>query len=108
MASNMPTSPANDEQAPASTAPAGAALTASGRAPTPGSAGLADAGPNEPVVHPTDAQAADTDDYDARLAALNMALNGDTREATDRYIAEHYKVADRQKLLDEVFAAIES
>ena len=36
-----------------------------------------------------------------------MALNGDSREETDRYIAENYQVADRQKLLDEVFAAIE-
>ncbi len=46
-------------------------------------------------------------DYDARLVALNMALNGDSREETDRYIAENYEVPDRQKLLDEVFAAIE-
>jgi DivIVA domain-containing protein len=43
----------------------------------------------------------------ARLIALNMALNGDSRAATDRYLAEHYELADRQKLLDEVFAAIE-
>jgi hypothetical protein len=46
-------------------------------------------------------------DYDARLVALNMALNGDSREETDRYIAENYEVPDRKKLLDEVFAAIE-
>ncbi len=43
----------------------------------------------------------------ARLIALNMALNGDSRAATDRYLAEHYQLADRQKLLDEVFAAVE-
>ena len=43
----------------------------------------------------------------ARLIALNMALNGDSRAATDRFLAEHYELADRQKLLDEVFAAIE-
>ena len=43
----------------------------------------------------------------ARLIALNMALNGDSRAATDRYLAEHYELADRQKLLDEVFAAVE-
>jgi hypothetical protein len=43
----------------------------------------------------------------ARLIALNMALNGDSRAATDRYLAEHYELRDRQKLLDEVFAAIE-
>jgi DivIVA domain-containing protein len=49
-----------------------------------------------------------SDDLDgARLIALNMALNGDSRVATDRFLAEHYQLADRKKLLDEVFAAIE-
>jgi hypothetical protein len=43
----------------------------------------------------------------ARLIALNMALNGDSRAAIDRYLAEHYELGDRQKLLDEVFAAVE-
>jgi F0F1-type ATP synthase membrane subunit b/b' len=43
----------------------------------------------------------------ARLIALNMALNGDSRAATDRYLAEHYQLTDRQQLLDEVYAVIE-
>ena len=43
----------------------------------------------------------------ARLIALNMALNGDSRAAIDQYLAEHYQLGDRQKLLDEVFAAVE-
>lgn len=43
----------------------------------------------------------------ARLIALNMALNGDSREQTDRYLAEHFDLADRAKLVDEVFAAID-
>jgi hypothetical protein len=43
----------------------------------------------------------------ARLIALNMALNGDSRAATDRYLAEHYDLSDRQQLLDEVYAVIE-
>lgn len=48
------------------------------------------------------------DDLDgARLIALNMALNGDSRAATDRYLAENYQLSDRQKLLDEVYAVIE-
>jgi hypothetical protein len=48
------------------------------------------------------------DDLDgARLVALNMALNGDSREAADRYLAENFDVADRERLLDEVYAAIE-
>jgi hypothetical protein len=43
----------------------------------------------------------------ARLIALNMALNGDSREAIDRYLAEHYQLGDRQKPLEEVFAAVD-
>ncbi|HEV2975661.1 MAG TPA: hypothetical protein VGX69_11835 [Solirubrobacteraceae bacterium] len=43
----------------------------------------------------------------ARLVALNMALNGESREDAERYLAENYQLADRQKLIDEVFAAIE-
>jgi hypothetical protein len=43
----------------------------------------------------------------ARLVALNMALNGESREEAERYLAENYELADRGKLIDEVFAAIE-
>jgi DivIVA domain-containing protein len=43
----------------------------------------------------------------ARLIALNMALNGESRAETDRYLAENFRLADRQKLIDEVYAAIE-
>jgi hypothetical protein len=34
-----------------------------------------------------------------------MALSGTPRAETDRYLAEHYAVADRGALLDEVYAA---
>ena len=37
-----------------------------------------------------------------------MALNGESRESTDRYLAQNFKLADRQKLIDEVYAAIEA
>jgi DivIVA domain-containing protein len=43
----------------------------------------------------------------ARLVALNMALGGESRERTDRYLAESFQLTDRAKLLDEVYAAIE-
>ena len=43
----------------------------------------------------------------ARLVALNMALGGEPREQTDRYLADSFKLLDRAKLLDEVYAAIE-
>jgi hypothetical protein len=44
----------------------------------------------------------------ARLIALNMALNGESRAATERYLAENYQLADRSKLVEEVYAAIEA
>jgi cell division septum initiation protein DivIVA len=48
------------------------------------------------------------DDLDgARLVALNMALGGEPREQADRYLAERFRLADRARLLDEVYAAVE-
>lgn len=44
----------------------------------------------------------------ARLIALNMALNGQDRAETDRYLAENFDLADRERLLDEVYASIET
>ncbi len=43
----------------------------------------------------------------ARLIALNMALNGESRADADRYLAENFKLTDREKLIAEVYAAIE-
>jgi hypothetical protein len=63
--------------------------------------------PAPPARSPAPAEGGSEDLDGARLIALNMALNGDSRAATDRYLAENYELADRQKLLDEVFAAIE-
>jgi len=90
--------PAVTETAAAKPAPAAGAVNATGPAREP--AAKSDT--------PGAGEAAGGRDYDARVVALNMAINGDTREATDRYLAENYEVADRQKLLDEVFAAVES
>jgi hypothetical protein len=44
----------------------------------------------------------------ARLIALNMALNGESRAETDRYLAENFQLPDRAALVDEVYAAIEA
>ena len=44
----------------------------------------------------------------ARLIALNMALNGDSRADAERYLAENFQQIDRAKLIDEVYAAIEA
>ncbi|HEV3094138.1 MAG TPA: DivIVA domain-containing protein [Solirubrobacteraceae bacterium] len=77
------------------------AVAVAASAPAPSSAQAPAPAPDSPL--------AGGDDLDgARLVALNMALNGDSREATDRYLAENYDVPDRERLLDEVFAAIEA
>ena len=49
----------------------------------------------------------DEDLEGARLIALDMALNGRSREETDEYLAQNFDLADRERLLDEVYAAVE-
>jgi DivIVA domain-containing protein len=65
--------------------------------------------PNEPPLpDPGHDESSASGDLDgARLVALNMALNGDSREETAQYLAENFDVSDRERLLDEVYAAIE-
>ena len=60
-----------------------------------------------PAVGEAGGAPASTDLDGARLIALNMALNGESREQADRYLQENFQLADRSKLLDEVYAAIE-
>ena len=33
--------------------------------------------------------------------------HGESREDAENYLAEHFKLADREKLIEEVYAAIE-
>jgi hypothetical protein len=55
-----------------------------------------------------DGASADDDDIEgARLIALNMALNGQSRDETDKYLAENFDLSDRAALLDEVYATVE-
>lgn len=63
----------------------------------------------EPVAAPAAAAAPEASGEldSARLVALNMALNGETRADTDRYLAENFQLADRGRLVDEVYAAVE-
>jgi DivIVA domain-containing protein len=60
-----------------------------------------------PPAHRGSPAVADSDLDGARLIALNMALNGESRADTDRYLAENFTLADRQELIEEVYAAIE-
>jgi DivIVA domain-containing protein len=92
-----PAKPSAGAQAPRAAKPAGAA----GRPPQTG-----DAGAPEPAAEPAGGDNGELDG--ARLVALNMALSGESREATERYLAEHFKLAERARLIDEVYAAIEA
>jgi hypothetical protein len=42
----------------------------------------------------------------ARVIALNMALNGSSREETARYLAENFEIDDPDALLDDVYARV--
>jgi cell division septum initiation protein DivIVA len=57
-------------------------------------------------VHRDPTGGAGEDVEGARLIALNMALDGTSREETDRYLAENFKLSDRAGLLDEVYESV--
>jgi DivIVA domain-containing protein len=59
--------------------------------------------PSQPGPPPDDGDA-----DSARLVALNMALSGESRADTERYLAENFRLSDPLKLVDEVYAAIEA
>lgn len=64
--------------------------------------------PEEPeVAADADGGADDEELEGARLIALNMALNGQSRTETDKYLAENFDLSDRESLLDEVYATVE-
>jgi len=56
---------------------------------------------------PPDRRASEGDVEGARLIALNMALNGQSRDETDTYLRENFDLDDRVALLDEVYATVE-
>lgn len=63
----------------------------------------------EPYDQPEAGSTQEADDSEgARLIALNMALNGSPREETARYLSENFQLPDREGLLDEVYASVES
>ena len=63
--------------------------------------------PAAPPPPPVGGETTGGDVDGARLIALNMALNGESRADTERYLAENFELPDRLKLIDEVYAAIE-
>src|SRR5438105_1107941 len=93
--------------APPSSAPAEARDAVSEPDTQPSGPGVSATGePAEPALRESAPVGSDLDG--ARLVALNMALNGESRAATERYLAEHFQLRERDKLIDEVYAAIEA
>jgi DivIVA domain-containing protein len=111
-----PAEPAPVEPAPAPVEPEapqavldpGIDELAAAAAPTPPHVEPAAApAPAEPVAASPAAPQAGTDvDEGARLVAFNMALDGTPRDEVDRYLAENFDIADRARLLDEVYASV--
>jgi hypothetical protein len=95
-----PEAPEPTDAPPAAPVPAKAA-------PAPPPAPDATAPADPPGIDPPPGPTEGGDLDGARLIALNMALNGESREDTDRYLAENFQLADRAKLVNEVYAAIE-
>jgi DivIVA domain-containing protein len=104
----QPQPPAVARQTPAvdPPSPRPVAAPAPTRTPAPSYAPVTPRAPSSPQISlPGAGGGGDLDG--ARLIALNMALNGESRVQTDRYLAENFELPDRTKLLDEVYAAIE-
>ena len=92
--------PAGGKAAPGSPGPATGPAASDAPASTSADAGQQASAAEAP------APPADTSEESARLVALDMALSGTPREETDRYLAEHFDVPDREALLDEVYATV--
>lgn len=97
-----------DPDAPADAAPAAPARAVEpAPAPEPAAPAPAAQEPVAPAPAPAaPAAAGDDGEQNARFVALDMALSGTPREETDAYLAEHFQLADRTALLDEVYASV--
>jgi DivIVA domain-containing protein len=63
--------------------------------------------PEEDYAASAPARVEGEDEAGARLAALNLALGGASREEAAAYLAEHFGLADAGALLDDVYARVE-
>jgi DivIVA domain-containing protein len=97
--------PASAERATpeSAAAPAPAAPLEAATAAEPAAAPEPETAP-APAAPPSNGRRSD-DEAGARLVALNMALEGTPREATARFLAEHYELSDVDALLDDVYAS---
>ena len=106
-----------EEPAAAAPAPEAAPAEPAPAEPTPVEPALAEPAPAEPAraeptpVEPAPAESAPAEPAPAgaegaRVIALNMALNGSSREETARYLSENFALDDPDALLDEVYARV--
>ena len=51
---------------------------------------------------------ASEDAESARLVALNMAMDRKSREETERYLAENFRLSDLRGLVDDVYSSFEA
>lgn len=66
-----------------------------------------DEAPADASAPPASGGGGEVDVDGARLIALNMALNGATRDETDAYLRDNFDLPDRAGLVDEAFATVE-
>ncbi len=60
----------------------------------------------EPEPEPVPTAGGDAELESARLVALNMALDGASRDEVDQYLGENFGLSNRKALLDDVYASI--
>jgi ABC-type transporter Mla subunit MlaD len=60
----------------------------------------------EPTASPVTGPPTGDGHEGARVIALNMALNGSSREETARYLEENFELKNQEALLDEVYARV--
>ena len=60
----------------------------------------------EPAASPAAGPPSGDGHEGARVIALNMALNGSSRDETARYLDENFELENPEALLDEVYARV--
>jgi DivIVA domain-containing protein len=106
-----PAASAPVEPAPAASAPVepAAPFEPAAAQPPPAEPEPAAPAPSQPAAPAPSAPDGAPDEAEgARLVALNMALDGTPREQTSQYLSEHFRLADPDGLLDEVYSTVES
>jgi ABC-type transporter Mla subunit MlaD len=94
------------EEAGAPPAPAPAEVAGEAEAPpAPASAEAPAAAVEQPDTHAEPVQLP-AGQEGARVIALNMALNGSSREETAHYLSENFELDDPDALLDEVYSRV--